>query len=80
VAALTASLRSLAWPTTTRERPAVRADKYFTLQRPMTRFTVEEGTKARLNAGKVAAIIVHAYRSVIVVNYHHMCVSCIHAL
>jgi len=52
VSEITECLRKLAWPTTTRERPAVRAEKYFTLQRPMTRFTAEGGTKAKTNAGK----------------------------
>ncbi|CAE7495464.1 unnamed protein product [Symbiodinium microadriaticum] len=52
-AALTSCLRSLAWPLTTRERPTVQADKYFTLQRPQTKFTAEGGAKARLNAAKL---------------------------
>ena len=50
---LTACLRNLAWPTTTRERPKVRAENYFTLQVPNTKFTVETGAKARLNAAKL---------------------------
>jgi hypothetical protein len=53
VAELTACLRDLAWPTTTRERPKVQAERYFTLQVPNTKFTVESGSKARLNAAKL---------------------------
>ena len=50
---LTACLRTLHWPTTTRERPKVQAQRYFTLQVPNTKFTVETGKKARLNAAKL---------------------------
>ncbi|CAN0147705.1 unnamed protein product, partial [Ectocarpus fasciculatus] len=50
---LTACLRALHWPTTTRERPKVQAQRYFTLQVPNTKFTVENGKKARLNASKL---------------------------
>ena len=53
ITALTACLRTLAWPTTTRERPKVQAHRYFTLQRPDTKFTVETGAKAKLNAAKL---------------------------
>ena len=53
ISQLTDCLRSLAWPTTTRERPKVQAFKYFTLQRPDTKFTVENGAKAKLNAVKL---------------------------
>lgn len=53
VTELTNCLRNLAWPTTTRERPKVQAFKYFTLQRPNTKFTAENGTKAKLNAAKL---------------------------
>jgi hypothetical protein len=50
---LTDCLRNLSWPTTTRERPKVQAFRYFTLQRPDTKFTVETGAKAKLNAAKL---------------------------
>lgn len=53
VAELTNTMRSLVWPTTTRERPKIQADRYFTLQRPGTKFTVETGAKAKLNAAKL---------------------------
>jgi hypothetical protein len=53
IAELTDCLRNLSWPNTTRERPKVKAHKYFTLQRPDTKFTVETGAKARLNAQKL---------------------------
>ena len=50
---LTSCLQTLAWPTTTRERPKVQAYRYFTLQRPDTKFTVETGAKAIINAAKL---------------------------
>lgn len=50
---LTVCLRNLQWPTTTRERPKVQAERYFTLQVPNTKFTVEGGKKAKLNSAKL---------------------------
>lgn len=53
VAELTSCLRSLSWPVTTRERPKVQAYRYFTLQRPDTKYTVQNGAKAKINAAKL---------------------------
>lgn len=55
VAELLNELTTMAWPTTTRERPRVRADTYFTLQRPRSgRFASEHTEKARRAAAKLA--------------------------
>ncbi|KAJ1436665.1 hypothetical protein B484DRAFT_393094 [Ochromonadaceae sp. CCMP2298] len=47
------TLSTLAWPTSTRERPKVAADKYFTMNRPMTKFTSEMGAKNLKNEAKL---------------------------